>query len=86
MSSLNASDIIDNALSAKPQVVLIDPTDKAFKTDGCQPWQLDPAGADDAPPEPSPQAGQAQLGGLLATLGTLGADSHQSDAEPPPRS
>ncbi len=45
MSSLNGSDIIDNALSSKPQVVQIDPSDKAFKTDHCQPWQKtdDPA-------------------------------------------
>src|ERR1700720_4937803 len=32
--------LIDNALSKKPQVVQIDPTDKSFKTSGCQPWQL----------------------------------------------
>lgn len=31
--------LIDNALSKKPQVVTIEPTDKAFKTHGCQPWQ-----------------------------------------------
>src|SRR5579884_1132744 len=33
----NGSDIVDNAMSKKPQVVQIDPTDKTFKTDGCQP-------------------------------------------------
>ncbi|WP_246224238.1 hypothetical protein [Mycolicibacterium anyangense] len=36
---------LDNALSAKQQVVQIEPTDTAFKTNGCQPWQLT-----DAPP------------------------------------
>ncbi|WP_328356344.1 hypothetical protein OG976_00390 [Mycobacterium sp. NBC_00419] len=36
---------LDNALSGKPQVVQIEPTDTAFKTNGCQPWQLT-----DAPP------------------------------------
>ena len=47
----NGSDIIDNALSTKPQVVQIDPTDTAFKTDGCQPWQkTDSASADGTTP------------------------------------
>src|SRR5581483_433520 len=31
--------LIDNAMSKKPQVVEIEATDKAFKTSGCQPWQ-----------------------------------------------
>lgn len=31
---------LDNALTGKAQVVEIQPTDKAFKTNGCQPWQL----------------------------------------------
>src|ERR1700694_3424586 len=39
LSSPNGSDIIDNAMSSKPQVVQIEPSDTAFKTDGCQPWQ-----------------------------------------------
>ena len=58
--------LIDNALSKKPQVVRIDPTDKAFKTTGCQPWQQTP---DANPPADAP----APLGGaqLQLTLGTL---------------
>lgn len=36
---LNGGDVVDNALSSKPQVVEIGPGDTAFKTDGCQPWQ-----------------------------------------------
>ena len=35
----DAKQPIDNAMSKKPQVVRIDPTDKTFKTDGCQAWQ-----------------------------------------------
>lgn len=31
--------IIDNALTKKPQLVQIEPTDTMFKTDHCQPWQ-----------------------------------------------
>jgi len=62
--------LIDNALSKKPQVVRIDPTDKAFKTTGCQPWQLTP---DANPPAdvPGPQL-QLTLGTLNALLGPNG--------------
>ena len=37
-TGLNSNDIIDNALSSKPQVVQIDPSDTAFQTDSWQPW------------------------------------------------
>lgn len=59
--------LIDNSMSKKPQVVQIDPADKAFKTTGCQPWQLTP----DAPLPPStPPAGvQGTLGILNGLLG-----------------
>ena len=40
MADLHGGDIIDNAFTKKPQVVSIQATDKAFKTSGCQPWQL----------------------------------------------
>jgi hypothetical protein len=46
--------LIDNSMSKKPQVVQIDPTDKAFKTSGCQPWQLTPNAN---PPPSAPPAG-----------------------------
>lgn len=47
----SGGDVVDNALSKKPQVVQIDPGDKTFKTDGCQPWQkTDAASADGLPP------------------------------------
>jgi hypothetical protein len=61
--------LIDNAMSKKPQVVQIDPTDKAFRTSGCQPWQNTP---DTPPPEqlPGPAAG-AQLQGTLGILNGL---------------
>lgn len=32
--------IIDSAMTKKPQVVLIEPSDTAFRTDRCQTWQL----------------------------------------------
>jgi hypothetical protein len=59
--------LIDNSLSKKPQVVQIEATDKAFKTDGCQPWQLTP---DANPPANTPPAGvQGTLGILNGLLG-----------------
>jgi hypothetical protein len=70
--------LIDNALSKKPQVVQIDPTDKAFKTDGCQPWQQTPD-ATPPPGAPGPVAG-AQLQGTLGILNGLLAPNSQ----PPP--
>jgi hypothetical protein len=39
LKSLNTNDYIDSNLGNGPQVVQIDPTDKAFKTSHCQPWQ-----------------------------------------------
>jgi hypothetical protein len=72
--------LIDNALSKKPQVVQIDPTDKAFKTTGCQPWQATP---DATPPAdvPGPVAGaqlQNNLGVLNGLLGPNGLRVPQS--------
>lgn len=71
--------IIDNNLSKKPQVVQIDPTDKAFKTSGCQPWQLTP---DAALPPTTPPAGVQGTLGLLN--GLLGGQAGQQPAPPPP--
>ena len=61
---MNATDpnvpgnVIDSAMTAKPQVVMIDPNDKAFKTSGCQPWHVSDAQPDSTGPSPnlSPQA------------------------------
>ncbi|WAJ42745.1 hypothetical protein OK015_15865 [Mycobacterium sp. Aquia_216] len=67
--------LIDNSLTKRPQVVRIDPTDKAFKTDGCQPWQLTPD-ASPPPDVPGPMAG-AQLQGTLGALNGLLAPNGQ---------
>lgn len=61
--------LIDNALSKKPQVVKIEPTDKSFKTTGCQPWQNTPDAA--LPPDTSGPAAGAQLQGTLGNLNGL---------------
>jgi hypothetical protein len=62
--------MLDNALSKKPQVVQIEPTDKAFKTDGCQPWQQNPDATPPPPPNgPLPPGVQGTLGILNGLLG-----------------
>jgi hypothetical protein len=58
--------LIDNAMSKKSQVVQIDPTDKSFKTSGCQPWQLTPDATSPAnTPPPGVQGTLGILNGLL---------------------
>jgi len=68
--------LVDNALSKKPQVVEIDATDKAFKTSGCQPWQLTP---DATPPAttPGPLAGAQLQNGLNILNGLLAPRGQQ---------
>ena len=59
--------LIDNNLTKKPQVVQIDATDKSFKTNGCQPWQLTPDAV--VPPTTPPAGVQGTLGILNGLLG-----------------
>jgi hypothetical protein len=56
---VNGPQLVDNALTKKPQFVVIEPTDTAFTTNDCQPWQRT-----DAPPPPKPGPGE-----LLGQLG-----------------
>ena len=58
---VSGTTIVDNALSKKPQLVQIDPTDTSFTTNDCQAWQIS-----DAPPPPSPAPGD-----LLSQLGSF---------------
>ncbi|AQT82793.1 hypothetical protein B1R94_13140 [Mycolicibacterium litorale] len=70
---------VDNALSKKPQVVQIDPTDTAFKTDGCQPWQL----TDAQPPNAAgPLMSQLQLRHYLDQLNGLAGQSGNGQLPP----
>jgi hypothetical protein len=69
---VNGTDIVDNALSKKAQVVEIEPTDTAFTTNECQPWQLTDA--------PVPARGP---GGLLGQLGELGQIIARNPGPPP---
>jgi hypothetical protein len=82
LGSLNSRDIIDSAMSLKPQVVQIDQSDKAFETDGCQPWQKTDSASPDANNVP-PLVAQAQL---RAYIDSLNAGSRQFGAGqlPPP--
>ena len=70
---------LDNALTGKAQVVQIEPTDKAFKTNGCQPWQLT-----DAPPpgENPPWLSQLQLRHYLDVLNGLAGQSGNGQLPP----
>jgi hypothetical protein len=67
----NGTEILDSAMTKKPQVVQIEPSDKAFKTDGCQPWQK----SDSATPDPgrSPAEAKTQLDILNAIANGAGA-------------
>jgi hypothetical protein len=70
---VSGSDIVDNALSKKAQIVQIAPTDTAFTTNECQSWQLT-----DAPvPVQNP-------GDLLGQLGQLAPIIARGPGAPPP--
>jgi hypothetical protein len=74
---------LDNALTKKAQTVQIAPDDKAFKTNGCQPWQL----TDDAPPPTSamaPALAGLQLQAWMAQLNAKAAQSGQGPTPPTP--
>jgi hypothetical protein len=76
MSNAASDNTIDNALSKKPQIVQIDPTDAKFKTDGCQAWSL----TDQTPPPPGGLP--ALLGGVQ--LGSIMNDLNNRAAQAPP--
>jgi hypothetical protein len=70
---VSGSDIVDNALTKKAQIVQIAPTDTAFTTNECQSWQLT-----DAPvPVQNP-------GDLLGQLGQLAPIIARGPGAPPP--
>jgi len=70
---------LDNALSGKPQVVQIDPTDTAFKTNGCQPWQLTDA---PLPAQTPPWLSQLQLRHYLDVINGLAGQSGNGQLPP----
>ncbi len=63
---------LGNALTKQPQLVVIEATDVAFKTNGCQPW----APTDAAPPAQTPPwLSQLQLRHNLNILNGLAGQS-----------
>lgn len=72
---------LDNAMTKKPQVVAITPTDATFKTTGCQAWQL----TDQAPPsEGSPQLNGLKMQGYLALINGMAGMAGPVPPPPPP--
>ena len=77
----DAKQPLDNAMSKKPQIVRIEPTDKTFKTDGCQAWQKNDA----AVPDPGKSPEQAGIGlGILNSLIAGGGGAPPPASAPPP--
>jgi hypothetical protein len=81
LGSASNNDIIDNSMSKKPQVVQIAPTDKAFKTDGCQPWQKNDA----ASPDPGKPPGGGNLLNIIGGLINPSAGQQPSGGQQPPK-
>jgi hypothetical protein len=69
----SGGELVDNAMSKKPQVVQIQAGDTAFTTNDCQPWQLTNA------PLPA-QANPADLLGQLGKLILTGPNGPPSSA------
>ena len=69
-----------NALSAQPQVVQINAGDAAFKTSGCQPWQLNDAAA--LPGETPPWLIALQLRHQLDVLNGMARASGNGELPP----
>jgi hypothetical protein len=83
----NGDGIVDNAMTKKPQVVQIDPTDTTFTTRDCQPWQLTDCSQGCAPTTASPGSVLGQLGTFLAPrLGGPPPAAPPPPASPPPPS
>ncbi|MGA8327678.1 MAG: hypothetical protein WB777_00065 [Mycobacterium sp.] len=78
----DAKQPLDNAMSKKPQIVRIEPTDKTFKTDGCQAWQKNDAAVPD--PGKSPEQAGIGLGILNSLIGGGGGGTPPPASAPPP--
>ncbi|BBY97418.1 hypothetical protein [Mycolicibacterium fallax] len=63
----NGTETLDNALTKKPAIVVIAPTDKSFRTTSCQTWRL----TDQAPPPP--RSPWEILGGIGQMAGRVGS-------------
>lgn len=78
---IGADDVtLENALTKKPQVVQIQPTDISFRTNGCQPWQLTDGLA--PPGQTPPWLAQLQLRQQLDMLNGLAGQSGNGQLPP----
>ncbi|MBU8819004.1 hypothetical protein KL858_31065 [Mycolicibacterium goodii] len=87
MADLHGGDIIDNAFTKQPDVVQIEPTDKAFKTSGCQPWQKTDAAPTDTPTgagAPGDIPGLIAKAKLRSWLDSINAGARQFDGSQVP--
>jgi hypothetical protein len=71
---------LNNAMTSQPQIVQIEPTDIAFKTRGCQPWQLTDAAV--PPNQIPPWLAQLQLRRDLDILNGLAGQSGNGQLPP----
>lgn len=63
---VNGSEIVENALSKKPQLVRIEPTDSSFVTNDCQQWELTECGPECGTPTAPPHDVLGAVLGFLA--------------------
>lgn len=73
--------LLDNAMTKKPQVVRIEPTDTEFRTSGCQPWTLDNSAQAKTPLDAA--SAEARLRGDIGRL-NLGSLLHGGGQVPGP--
>jgi len=64
----SADKVVDNGLTKRAPVVVIDPSDTSFTTNDCQAWQLTDCSQAACPPPPGPPSGA--IGPLLSILGS----------------
>jgi hypothetical protein len=78
---IGADDVtLNNALTSQPQLVQIEVTDVAFKTRGCQPWQLSETGI--VPEQTPPWLAQLKLRHELNILNGLAGASGNGQLPP----
>ena len=70
---------LNNAMTKQPQIIVIEATDVAFKTKGCQPWQPTDA---QPPGQTSPWLSQLQLRHQLDVLNGLAGQSGNGQLPP----
>jgi len=75
----DGTEMLDNAMTKKPQIVQILPSDTAFRTSGCQPW------AQTSAPPPAVVPPLDALGQLRTMIDTINAGAGPSGGQPIPR-